>query len=99
MIWRAMERPRPVPFGFVVTTFVWSGYFVARVHTPSGAVAEPESEEEEDSGGFVAGFRTIAAGYDPKLSYALKKVADVEIYTYEVDFKLKAFSPDLSRRS
>ena len=38
---------------------------MARVHTPSGAVAEPESEEEEDSGGFVAGFRTIAA--EPRL--------------------------------
>jgi MFS family permease len=52
-------------FGFVVATFFWSGYFVARVHTPPGAVAEPESDEEEDSGGFVAGFRTIAA--EPRL--------------------------------
>jgi Major Facilitator Superfamily/Cyclic nucleotide-binding domain len=51
-------------FGFVVATFVWSAYYVARVHTPEGAVAEPE-DEEEGAGGLVAGFRVISA--EPRL--------------------------------
>jgi RecB family endonuclease NucS len=33
----------------------------------------------------------IAQGYDSKLEYALKRIADVEIYIYEVDFRLREF--------
>jgi len=59
----ALQGPA-LAFGFVVATFVWSAYFVARVHTPTDATAEEEAEEE-DTGGFVAGFRTIAR--EPRL--------------------------------
>jgi hypothetical protein len=51
-------------FGFVVVTFLWSAYFVARVHTPTGETAVDE-DEEETAEGFIAGFRTIAA--EPRL--------------------------------
>lgn len=33
----------------------------------------------------------IAALYDEKLNYALKKLKDVEVYLYKVDFKLEEF--------
>ena len=33
----------------------------------------------------------IASAYDKRLYYALKKVKDVEVYTYQVNFKLKEF--------
>jgi hypothetical protein len=33
----------------------------------------------------------IANGYDKKLEYALKVVNNVEVFLYEVDFKLKEF--------
>jgi len=33
----------------------------------------------------------IASKYDEKLYYALKKVKDIEVYTYQVDFKLREF--------
>tara|TARA_B110000014_G_C19968671_1_gene501406 strand:+ start:121 stop:249 length:129 start_codon:yes stop_codon:yes gene_type:complete len=33
----------------------------------------------------------IASGYDKKLEYALGYVQNVDVFTYEVDFKLKGF--------
>jgi hypothetical protein len=33
----------------------------------------------------------IASGYDKKLEYALEYVQNVDVFTYEVDFKLKGF--------
>jgi len=33
----------------------------------------------------------IAGSYDTRLDYALKAVSGIEVYLYEVDFKLKAF--------
>src|SRR5207248_4010222 len=59
----ALDGPA-LAFGFVVVTFFWSAYFVARVHTPSGEPAA-EEEEEEVAESFVAGFRTIAR--EPRL--------------------------------
>jgi hypothetical protein len=47
--------------------------------------------EEHKANGQAAKGIIIAAGYDQKLSYALRKVKDVEVYTYQVDFKLKPF--------
>lgn len=35
----------------------------------------------------------IATGYDKKLEYALKRMSGIEVYIYEIDFKLKEFSP------
>ena len=35
--------------------------------------------------------RTIAGEYDERLRYALKKMKDVEVYLYRVDFKLEEF--------
>jgi hypothetical protein len=34
----------------------------------------------------------IAARYDDRLRYALKKVPGVEVYLYRVDFKLQEFA-------
>jgi MFS family permease len=58
----ALDGPA-LAFGFVVVTFFWSAYFVARVHTPTGATADEEDAQEPS--GFVAGFRTIAR--EPRL--------------------------------
>ena len=33
----------------------------------------------------------IAAQYDERLYYALKKLKDIEVYLYKVDFKLTEF--------
>jgi len=33
----------------------------------------------------------ITSGYDKNLSYSLKKVKDIKIYTYQIDFKLNDF--------
>lgn len=38
----------------------------------------------------------IASAYDAKLFYALTQVNDVEVYTYQVDFKLKPFGPGVT---
>jgi hypothetical protein len=35
----------------------------------------------------------IAAQYDNRLHYALKKVKDVEVHLYRVSFKLDEFKP------
>ena len=47
-------------------------------------------EEHKTNGKSTKGI-IIASAYDKKLYYALKKVKDVEVYTYQVDFKLKEF--------
>ncbi len=47
--------------------------------------------EEHKTGGKATKGIIIASSYDTKLYYALKKVKDVEVYTYQVDFKLKEF--------
>lgn len=47
-------------------------------------------EEHKIKNGTAKGI-IIASAYDKKLYYALKKVKDVEIYTYQIDFKLKEF--------
>ena len=36
----------------------------------------------------------IASRYDEKLKYALKKIKDVEVYQYQVNFKLKEFKDE-----
>lgn len=47
---------------------------------------EEKKSPEKSAKGII-----IAAKYDDRLYYALKKVKDVEIYLYQVDFKLKEF--------
>ena len=47
-------------------------------------------EEHKTSGTLTKGI-IIAAQYDKRLHYALKKVKDVEVYLYRVDFKLQEF--------
>jgi len=47
--------------------------------------------EEHLSKGQSAKGIIIASKYDDKLRYALKKINDVTVYQYEVDFKLKEF--------
>jgi hypothetical protein len=47
-------------------------------------------EEHKTKNGTAKGI-IIASAYDKKLYYALKKVKDVEVYTYQIDFKLKEF--------
>ena len=47
--------------------------------------------EENKSKGVRTKGIIIASAYDDKLYYALKKVKDVEVYTYQVNFKLKEF--------
>lgn len=37
----------------------------------------------------------IASSFDKKLEYALKRVSGVEVYIYEIDFKLKEFKGNL----
>jgi Major Facilitator Superfamily/Cyclic nucleotide-binding domain len=59
----ALQGPA-LAFGFVVVTFFWSAYFVARVHTPAGAKADDEDDAEEATS-FISGFRTIAR--EPRL--------------------------------
>ena len=59
----AIQGPA-LAFGFVVVTFLWSAYFVARLRTPAGETAG-EDEEDETPESFIAGFRTIAA--EPRL--------------------------------
>ena len=49
---------------FVLTavTYLWSAVMVARLNVPSGAaITAADDEEEEADGGFLAGFRAIAA--------------------------------------
>ena len=48
-------------------------------------------EEHKTNGKPTKGI-IIAAQYDDRLHYALKKVKDVEVYLYRVDFKLVGFS-------
>lgn len=47
-------------------------------------------EEHKTNGKLTKGI-IIASSYDNKLFYALKKVKDVEVYTYQIDFRLKEF--------
>ncbi len=47
--------------------------------------------EEHKTNGQPAKGIIIAAQYDDRLYYALKKIKDVEVYLYRVDFKLEAF--------
>ena len=47
-------------------------------------------EEEITKGKLTKGI-IISSSYDEKLKYALKKVKDVEVYLYRVDFKLEEF--------
>jgi restriction system protein len=49
-------------------------------------------EEHKTQGKATKGI-IIASAYDQKLRYALRKVQDVDVYTYQVDFKLKPFIP------
>jgi hypothetical protein len=48
-------------------------------------------EEHKTEGKLTKGI-IIAAQYDNRLHYALKKVKDVEVYLYRVDFKLQEFA-------
>ena len=50
-------------------------------------------EEHKTKGKLTKGI-IIASSYDKRLYYALKKVKDVEVYTYQVDFKLKEFKKE-----
>lgn len=47
--------------------------------------------EENKSGGALSKGIIIAGKYDERLSYSIKKIQDVEIYLYKVDFKLEQF--------
>lgn len=47
--------------------------------------------EEYKTNGQPAKGIIIAAQYDERLYFALKKIKDVEVYLYQVDFKLKEF--------
>jgi hypothetical protein len=47
--------------------------------------------EEHKTGGAPTKGIIIAGHYDQRLYYALKKLNDVEIYLYQVDFKLREF--------
>ena len=47
--------------------------------------------EEHKTGGKPTRGIIIAAQYDERLYYALKKLKDVEVYLYKVDFKLEEF--------
>mgnify|MGYP000414990890 CR=1 FL=1 len=47
-------------------------------------------EEHKSNGKLTKGI-IIASSYDKKLFYALKKVKDIEVYTYQIDFNLKEF--------
>lgn len=47
--------------------------------------------EEHKTGGAPTRGIIIAGEYDQKLHYALKKIKDVEVYLYRVDFKLDEF--------
>lgn len=47
--------------------------------------------EEHKTGGEPAKGIIISAQYDERLYYALKKLKDIEVYLYKVDFKLEAF--------
>lgn len=48
--------------------------------------------EEHKTGGEPTKGIIIAAQYDNRLHYALKKVKDVEVYLYRVDFELQEFA-------
>lgn len=50
-------------------------------------------EEHKTNGEPVKGV-IIAAQYDKRLYYALKKMRDIEVYLYRVDFKLSEFNPN-----
>lgn len=47
--------------------------------------------EEHKSNGVLTKGIIIAGKYDERLYYAIKKVQDVEVYLYKVDFKLEYF--------
>ena len=47
--------------------------------------------EEHKTGGKLTKGIIIVARYDDRLYYALKKIKDVEVYLYRVDFKLEEF--------
>ena len=48
--------------------------------------------EEHKTGGAPTKGIIIAGHYDQRLYYALKKLKDVEIYLYQVDFKFNTFA-------
>jgi len=48
--------------------------------------------EAHKSGGELTKGIIIAGQYDERLDYALRKLKDVEVYLYQVDFKLKEFT-------
>jgi len=48
-------------------------------------------QEKHKTGGEPTKGIIIAAQYDQRLYYALKKLKDVEVYLYKVDFKLQEF--------
>lgn len=50
-------------------------------------------ETHKSNGNTVKGI-IIASAYDKKLYYALKKIKDVEVYTYQIDFTLKEFKQE-----
>lgn len=50
-------------------------------------------EEHKTNGKPTKGI-IIASSYDKKLYYALKKIKDVEVYSYQVDFKLREFKEE-----
>jgi hypothetical protein len=53
-------------------------------------------EEHKTNGQPTKGI-IIAAQYDNRLHYALKKVKDVEVYLYRVSFKLDEFKPAVTK--
>ncbi len=53
-------------------------------------------EEHKTNGQPTRGI-IIAAQYDDRLHYALKKVKDVEVYLYRVSFKLDEFKPAVTK--
>lgn len=52
-------------FAFVALTFVWSAFFIARVHTPPMATAHGHGGGDDASRSLVDGFRAIGA--EPRL--------------------------------
>jgi pyrimidine operon attenuation protein/uracil phosphoribosyltransferase len=50
--------------------------------------------EEHKTNGIATKGIIIAARYDKRLYYALKKLKDTEVYLYRVDFRLEEFKDD-----
>ena len=53
-------------------------------------------EEHKTNGRLTKGI-IIAAQYDNRLHYVLKKVKDVEVCLYRVSFKLEEFKPAVTK--